>query len=428
MVSKALVIGLGISGRAAAALLLAKGFAVTAADHRFEILQQDPRIRSLIEKGLVVCSDQGVFRGFSLAVLSPGIEWSHPLVCQMRAARVTLITEIELALRYLPNDLILGVTGSNGKTTTVLLTVHILNAAGKKAQALGNIGTALSDYALQADKKEVLVIELSSFQLQMLSIKPYFDAALILNITPNHLNRHASMQEYIEAKLRLASCLKPNGKLFISKQVMFAYIRSDSQVFDDGRQRDRDAKDVRLGMAEWENVQAARALCSFCKVPKKIFDVSLKSFRKPPHRIEWVAEINGVAYYNDSKASNVDAVLHAVKLFEGSILLIAGGVDKGAPYIPWIEGFQGKVKQLIVYGEAAEKMERELQPYFPLERVATLLDAVQIAVTSAKPQDTVLFSPGCSSYDQFTGYEQRGDAFKKELKKWTEKKLSSLQS
>ena len=410
----ALIIGLGVSGKASAELLLSKGFSVTAADRRFDALKNEPRSQELIQRGLNVISDTAEISlsPFSLVVVSPGIVPSHPLLQKAKIAGIELLGEIELALRHLPNRCILGVTGTNGKTTTVLLTAHILNAFGFKAAAVGNVGAALSGYALSPDKDEILVVELSSFQLETLSLKPWFNAAAILNITPNHLNRHASMEEYREAKLRIGRCLKPGGKIFLSRQVQKDY-GAAGVIFDAGLDVCGGADGVRRGAPEGINSAAARALCSFCKVPEKFIDSALKTFRKPPHRIEWVAEIDGIAYYNDSKASNVEAVIHGMALFPGPVILIAGGVDKGSTYAPWIQCFQGKVREIVVFGEAAEKMKRELGKDFLISRVSTLEEAVAAVRLTAVRGDTVLFSPGCSSYDQFANFEERGERFKK---------------
>ena len=419
MGQEALVIGLGVSGIASAKLLLAKGFAVTAVDRRFDTLKNDPQVSDLICQGMKILSDEELpSRPFSIAVLSPGIESSHPIVQQAKKAGIEWIGEIELAFRYLPNECVLGVTGSNGKTTTVLLMAHIFNASGKKAIAVGNVGAALSGYALSPKKEEILVVELSSFQLETLSLDRRFDAAAILNITPNHLNRHASMEEYANAKLRIGQCLKPDGRLFVSRQVEKDYGVKNAIVFDDEIPWNKNSEysSVKNGCPEWQNIAAAQAICSFCKIPEIAIEEAIKTFRKPPHRIEWVAEIDGVAYYNDSKASNVEAVMHAVALFPRSVILIAGGVDKGASYAPWVHSFEGKVTKVIVFGQAAEKMKRELGAFFALERFSTLKEALQAARAAAKPGDTVLLSPGCSSYDQFANFEERGKMFKKMIR------------
>lgn len=409
---RALILGLGVSGKGAVKLLLKNGFSVLGADRNAASLTN---LCGEHPENLEIALDAPdlSLEGICLAVISPGIDPAHPLISKVRDAGIEMVCEIELAFRYLPNQRVFGITGSNGKTTTVLLTTHVLNQSGIRAIAAGNVGTALSAYAIEAKPEETLIIELSSFQLEMLELTGRFDAAMILNITPNHLNRHASFSEYAKAKLRIGSCLKPNGKLFASKAVVEAFGAdlAHPEIFD--AIPIAMEYTVHSGMAETPNVQAALALSRACGVSDLQFFESIKSFRKPSHRIERVAEIDSVAYYNDSKASNIDAVMHAVKLFPGPIILIAGGVDKGASYKPWIQSFFGKVKKLIVFGEAAHKMELELSNDFNLKRVGTLMEAVEDANRCAASGDTVLFSPGCSSYDQFANYEERGNTFKK---------------
>ncbi len=388
---KALVIGFGISGKAAAKLLRAKGYDVAASDRSvkesedFEVFGEGEELN---------------FKEFDLAVVSPGIRLDHPVVKRVRDAGVEVIGDVELGFRYLEKNRVLGVTGTNGKTTTVMLTTHILKEAGMKAVALGNVGVSVCEYAL-CPGDDILVVELSSFQLEKMQELLYFDAAVILNLTPNHLNWHVSMDEYAGAKLRIAKCLKPEGKLFVSGQVRRNF-GVEGEVIENSAEA------------------AARALSAFCNIED--VESAMKSFQKPPHRIEWVAEIDGVSYYNDSKASNVEAVLHAVRMFAGPIVLIAGGVDKGSTYTSWIEPFRGKVKKLIVFGESKDKMERELADFLAMEKGSTLVEAMGMARTVAEPGDTVLFSPACSSYDQFMSYEERGDTFKGEIRKWIGKK------
>ena len=171
-----------------------------------------------------------------------------------------------------------------------------------------------------------------------------------------------------------------------------------------------------MGMPEQENIRAAFAIAAYLGVTDDEFRRGLAAFRKPPHRIEWVAEIGGVSYYNDSKSSNIDSVMHAMALFKGPVVLIIGGVDKGASYRPWIEAFKGKVKKIVAYGQASLKMEHELADFFPFSRVQTLQEAVDGARAAARKNDIVLLSPGCSSFDQFRNYEHRGEEFKRLVK------------
>jgi len=402
---KILVIGYGISGKSAAALLKAQGHEVVVVDKKSDHLPRDSEDFPLV--------------GFSQVILSPGIPLTHPLVQKALRMGIEVIGEIELGARFLHNRCF-GITGANGKTTTVLLTAHILNAAGKKAHALGNVGESLTGYVLGAKVDDILIIELSSFQLETLHTR-FLDAALVLNITPNHLDRYPSMQSYAEAKARIRDCLKKGGELFVSDQVMKEF----SSLFQGAKDFEKEVAPklklsyTQLGMPSKQSAQAAYLLCKRCGVTDVEFLHGLQTFRKPPHRIEWVAEIDGVSYYNDSKSSNVHSVMHAVERLEGPLVLIVGGLHKGSSYLPWVNPFRGKVKKVIAYGQAAPLMELELRGELPFQKVDRFADAVKLAHMDAKKPETVLLSPGCSSYDQFTSYEHRGEEFKRLVKELT---------
>lgn len=392
---KTLVLGLGISGRAAANFLLSRGFSVIGVDKKAASLRSVLEIQDLIEKGLVLSSEETSLQSVDQIILSPGVPLSHPLVVHAKKQNIEVIGEAEFAFRHIRNRCI-GITGSNGKTTTTLLITHVLNNCGIPARALGNVGVGLSSYLLGPNLDEVLVIELSSFQLETLRC-PLLDYALILNITENHLDRYDSMKEYAEAKLSIQYCLKEKGKLFVSKQVWRDFL-SEGKVFDCEESN--------------KNLQAAFAICKEFGITEERFWKAEKTFQKPPHRIEWVERINGVDFYNDSKSSNVESVIYALKQFSGPLILIVGGTDKGSSYVPWIEHFQGKVKHVVAYGSAREKIEREIGSFVPFTKEALFADAVEAAANLGKEKDTVLLSPGCSSYDQFPNFERRGEAFK----------------
>lgn len=390
-----LIIGLGISGQAAANWLLSQGFSVIAVDKKAADLRTLPFISSLIERGLILFSEEQPipFMSISFAIVSPGISLRHSLVQSVLSYGIEVIGEVEFALRHLRNRC-LGITGTNGKTTTTLLTAHLLQSSGVPARALGNVGFPLSSYLLEAKDDEILVLELSSFQLETMQTRCLMGAA-ILNITPDHLDRYDSMQHYADAKMRIASCLLDENNFFVSSQA-YQY-----------------AKKGHLLDSSSENVQAAFSLASLVGVSSSQCLNALSTFKKPPHRIEWVAEKNGSVYYNDSKATNVEAVIHAVNSLPGPLVLLVGGLGKGAPYTPWIASFRDKVKMLIAFGQAAFTMESELASELPFCRVATLSEALQLASTYAQHGASVLLSPGCSSYDQFRNYEHRGDEFKR---------------
>ncbi len=404
---KALVIGFGISGQSAARLLMRHGFAVTAADKNTNLPHP---------VGIELVSDTApiAWEGLELAILSPGIPPTHPLARQVVEKGIELIGEVELAFRYVRNRCV-GITGSNGKTTTTLLTTHLLNAVGQKARAVGNVGQSMTAALEIADPNEVWVVELSSFQLESLQTDK-LEASVVLNITPNHLDRYSSMEEYARAKGRIQECTR--GSVAISEQVA----RDWGPLFSATRFDLAPIRKLSYGLLERQNVEAAFWLCSQLGYP----DVAefVETFVRPPHRLEWVAEINGVSYYNDSKATSVDAVLHALQFFQGPGVLIAGGKDKGASYAPWIEPFREKVRQLVLYGEAAEKIEREIGSAVPSIRVGAFDEAVRLSRKEAREKEFVLLSPGCSSYDQFHGFEQRGEAFKGMVMSWIEKKQS----
>jgi UDP-N-acetylmuramoylalanine--D-glutamate ligase len=440
---KALVIGYGKSGKSAAAFLKKRGYEVIAVDRK--------------EQGVLPDSADLPLDGISLAILSPGIPQSHPLVQKVLKANIELIGEMELGFRFLKNRCF-GITGSNGKTTAVLLAAHLLNEAGKKARALGNVGEPLTSY--DPDPDEILILELSSFQLESLESRR-LDAAFVLNITPNHLDRYGEMEPYVKAKARIQNCLKEGGELFVSTQVLkdfgsyfpgaknfeVDYTESESriEICQGGAPNLRkaqptpkqpnlnklgDAGELKFGgcptmaepilesravyteifMASRHSVQTALLICQRCGVTDLR---GLETFKRPAHRIEWVAEIGEVSYYNDSKASNIHAVLHAVEQFAGPLVLIVGGLHKGSSYKPWIEPLKGKVRKVIAYGQAAPLMELELASSLPFQKVEKFADAVKLAKIEAKQKDTVLLSPGCSSYDQFESFEKRGEEFKR---------------
>lgn len=390
-----LVIGYGVSGKAVMALLKKKGIQAVAVD-------KNPGPDALLD------SADFPLDGIDFVVLSPGILPTHPLVLKAKERGLEVIGEMELALCFMENKAI-GVTGSNGKTTTTLLITHVLKTAGIPARAVGNVGEALSTYLLNPNPADILVIELSSFQLETMRQKK-LDLALYLNLSPNHLDRHASMEEYARVKANIQNCLKPGGKLFVSDQVWQLenhYLKDENvEIF-----RERSGAANVQGIAA-QNVAAAKAVCLSLGVSEEQFSAALPMFEKPPHRIEWVAERDGIRYYNDSKATSVEAVLHALSCLEGPIWLLVGGVDKGASYLPW-KSFHGKVKKIVAYGAASGIIQKELASCYDVQIENTLSGALIAAQKGAVRGDAIVLSPGCASYDQFRSYEHRGDEFKR---------------
>lgn len=426
------VLGLGISGIAAAEFLLRQKAKVIGLDANLFQLEQNPQIRSLIRDGMRLQHDKDLLDWSQVEqlIVSPGISSEHPIYQMAKERGIDLIGEAELALTHFQKPLV-AVTGTNGKTTVVLLVEHILNTAGIPVKALGNVGHSLCDFLLNPGKEEGFVVELSSFQLETCRT-PVFDTAVLLNITPDHLDRYSSMQAYAQAKCHLQTLIKKRACFFVQKQTAVQYkeqlIQKDYQTFGVEREADlscdqgeviyREKVEFLLPFRyrngarhDLENVLAAWVLCQPFSISNEQFCHALETFEKPPHRIEFVREIEGVLFYDDSKGTNLDAVIQAVQAMKGPVILIAGGKDKGASYLLWKEAFLGKIKQIIAIGEAAPKIERELHPYFDIKRADSLSEAVTAAATEAKRGDHVLLSPGCSSYDMFRDYAHRGEEF-----------------
>lgn len=407
------IFGLGISGQAAARWLLKEGRSVLGIDRQAGQLCTTEHIRSLLDLGLHL-QDETVFPStIEELILSPGISQEHPFVQEALRRHIPVIGEAEFALRRIRNPCI-GITGTNGKTTTVLLTTHLLCHAGKKARAVGNVGVGLCSSLSSSDPEQIFVVELSSFQLESMQTRS-LEQAVILNILPNHLDRHKTMEQYAQAKLNIARLLKEGKSLHVSRQVSEEYGAQlpPHRVFAVPSEAENGGlAALRSGIPEAQNREAAFAICREWGIGEDILQEGVKTFRKPAHRIEWVGERKGVSYFNDSKSSNVSSVLHAVSLFTSPLILIVGGTDKGASYCPWIEPFRNKVKMVIAYGAAGPKIESELSSHLPLLRFGPFQEAVKAAMQLAQKDDTVLLSPGGASYDQFDHFEHRGEVFK----------------
>lgn len=432
MKNKTLVLGLGVSGRAAAEFLLEQNNSVLGVDSDRELLNTNEELGDLETKGLHYQYDSDFLNWDEIAqlVVSPGISPKHPIYQGALERDVPITGEAELALPHFDKPLV-AVTGTNGKTTVTLLVEHILNTAGIKAKALGNVGTPLCSYLLNPSLDEVFVVELSSYQLETMR-SPVFDAAVLLNITPDHLDRYANMQEYAKAKLRLQFLLKASAAFFVQADAYHEFhdllVQKNTQTFAFGKPADLYTDGSRviyrekieylmpfdyreMGKHDYENALAAWVLCQPFSISSEQFCSALMTFRKPPHRIEFIREADGIFYYDDSKGTNIDAVIQAVKVMKGPVILIAGGVDKGASYLPWKDHFLGKVKQIVAIGQAAPKIYRELHPYFNIKLADSLASAVKTATNDAARGDFVLLSPGCSSFDMFRDYAHRGKEF-----------------
>lgn len=427
---KTIVLGLGVSGRAAASFLQKLGKEVCGVDHNETFLKEHPEILALQKNGLVVYSENEKI-SLSLQdkmVVSPGIPSSHPLILEGKRLGIEIQGEIELGFSHFKNPII-GITGTNGKTTVTLLTTFVLNALGKKAKALGNIGTALLSHPIE-DTTSILVVELSSFQLETIHSKA-LDHGVILNITPDHLDRYPSMEEYAKAKIHMQNCMKPNGRLWVFEEVYEEYghlFQKTPFIYGYSKKADLNVENKKGIVGSWpsqiassepfrnhdgENILAAFSLCEAFGISWEAFIHAASLFKKPPHRIEYIGLKEGVAFYDDSKGTNLDAVIRAVHQVPGKIVLIAGGVDKGAAYTPWIQHFNNKVKYICAIGEAAFKIQHQLASAIPVKICENLETAVYDAVKVAKPGESVLLSPGCASFDMFRDYAHRGEEFQK---------------
>lgn len=408
-----LVIGMGVSGRSASSFLLSQGAKVIAYDKNMDSLKEDQSIKSLKDQGLEFF-DTNPLKGFDAIVVSPGVPFNTPIYQEALQSGIEIIGEVELALRHISSHCV-GVTGTNGKTTVTLLIEHVLNKSGISAKAVGNVGVPLT--SMIDSPGEVFVIELSSYQLETMHSK-VLDAAVLLNITPDHLERYGNIEEYAKAKARIFECVKPSGRSFISEKCDLEwkdlFESKDLFIYDRDKSVLKQINDK--SSHDYENLLAAYTICQQWGVNAEQFALAQASFVKPPHRIEFVGNIRGVNFIDDSKGTNIDAVIKAVESVNGPIILIAGGVDKGFSYSSWIKPFKGKVRLICVIGEASNKMQAELSSSFPVERFSSLEEAVHFSMKNASIGNTVLLSPGCSSYDMFTDYTHRGREFQRIVK------------
>jgi UDP-N-acetylmuramoylalanine--D-glutamate ligase len=438
---KVLVVGLGKSGFAAALFLRRRGAQVTVSDQRSE-QALSVEIPSLLEAGIAVeAGGHGLltFRRQDLIVVSPGVPLSTPELVQVRALGLPVIGELELAARFLQGE-VLAITGSNGKTTTTTLCGEIFKASGLKTLVAGNIGLPVIEVVDQSTPGTWSVLEVSSFQLETAdSFHPRI--AMILNITPDHLDRHGSFENYASIKQRIFARQTDEDYLILNADdhaAQQAAARARSQVLWFSRSKvvrrgafvlngvvmfraseDGSAIPV-LPVAEIplkgehniENVLAAVCAACVAKIPAEVIARTVASFQAVEHRLEFVTNIHGVEYYNDSKATNVDATAKAIASFPGNIHLILGGKDKNSDYTQLNALLEARVKAVYTIGAAAEKIESQIAGVTRVIRAGTLEAAVDQAATQAVAGDVVLLAPACSSYDQFENYEQRGKVFK----------------
>jgi len=433
-----LVVGLARTGLIISLFSAGYGAVVTATDEKpeSEIREAAERLRAA---GVTLALGSHNSAGFlqqDVIVLSPGVPANLPQLEQARKNGIPVWSEIELAWRFLRGKLV-AVTGSNGKTTTTALLAHILKGASIPTLVGGNIGTPLLALVETSTDSTVTVAEVSSFQLETVeAFRP--EIGVLLNLTPDHLDRHASFEEYAAAKMRMfdnqlerdAAVLnaddpevarrmpsRPHIYWFSrSKRVAQGAFLRDGQIFfrDHGSEIPlvRRERIPLRGEHNVENVLAACAASYLAGAEPSAIAAGVASFRAVEHRLEFVAEVAGVSYYNDSKATNVDAALKAIEAFPGSLIVILGGKDKGSPYTPLREPLRARAKAALLIGAATEKIASDLDGAVPCELAGTLERAVKMAAERGQTGDVVLLAPACSSFDQFDNYEHRGRVFK----------------
>ncbi len=423
-----MVLGLGISGMEAAKLLHDHGAQVTVRDNGrgAEMLQ---RAEALRRAGLTVETGEQVkaTARFDFGVLSPGIDPKVPLVETLRQAGLPMFGELELAYRFCECPIV-AITGTNGKTTTTELVDAVLAAGGKRTMASGNIGTAFSAAVRESSNLDVMVLEVSSFQLEnIVDFRPRI--SVHLNLTPDHLDRYKTMDEYDYAKRQVFrnqtaddyaivnAALRLPGLMARVITFSAAGLPADYQLVDGwltakGQRVLEQRRTKLIGQHNAENMLAALAVADLYNVDRRAAIVALCEYRPLPHRCEKVATVDDVDYLNDSKATNIDALEKALLAMTRPVVLIAGGKDKGLDFTDLRSLLREKVKVAVLIGQMADKLASTWGSAIPCLKADTLAEAVVKARGHAVPGDVVLLSPGCSSYDMFKSFEDRGDQFR----------------
>ena len=442
---KVTVVGSGISGIAAVKLLLHKNAMVTLYDSN-EALDTTKVLERIGAEVTIVCGEftMELAEHTELLVLSPGVPTDLPFVLALKEQGVPVWGEIELAYQVAGGKFI-GITGTNGKTTTTALTGEIMKQWFKEVFVVGNIGIPYTEMAEQIGENAVTVAELSSFQLETVQEDFVPDVSMILNLTPDHLNRHYTMENYARAKLNIAKYQKSSQTCILNYEdaMLREYAKelscrilwfSSRQKLTEGLYLEENkilyAKDGKvteicrteelhiIGLHNYENAMAAIGAAICMEVPLDAIREGLMNFHAVEHRIEYVATRRGVDYYNDSKGTNPDAAIKGIQAMSKPTLLIGGGYDKGSEYEEWIAAFDGKVKHLVLIGQTKEKIAATAKKMGVASVVLmeTFEEAMEFCVSHAVAGDAVLLSPACASWGMFKNYEERGTMFKDYVK------------
>ena len=445
-----MVVGTGISGIGAVDLLNKVGADCILYDGNEKLDRQKVQEKLGDNKAEIIIGafDEALLSKIDLLVISPGVPIDSPIVLTFKNAGIPVWGEIELAYNY-DKGKVIAITGTNGKTTTTALVGEIMANYYDKVDVVGNIGNPYTTTAFDSTDDTVTVAEISSFQLETIhTFKP--DVSAVLNITPDHLNRHYTMECYTDVKMSIAKNQDSNqpivlnyedpilreyaGKLtnriiwFSSKQKVNpgVYLEGKNIIYADGKKETfvTTTEDTTLvGIHNVENIMAAIAISINMDVPVDIIRETIRKFKAVPHRIEYVETINDVIYYNDSKGTNTDASIKAIEAMSRPTILIAGGYDKKVSFDDWAEAFGDKVKCLVLLGQTAEQIADTVKKHGFTNIIFTesLKEAVDECAKNAKPGDAVLLSPACASWGMFDNYEQRGDMFKEYVRAMCEK-------
>lgn len=439
---KVLVLGMGISGMGATRLLKDKGAKVTINELE-DSKEMRARAREFERNGIKVILGSHpleILPGHQLIVLSPGIPLDIPLLRQAEKLHIPIMGELELAYRFLPDRSLIAITGTNGKTTTTVLTEKILKKAYKDVQIAGNIGIPLSEVVRRPGK--IIVTEVSSFQLETIKkFSPFISC--ILNISPDHLDRHPDLEQYIWLKSRILTNQESDGYTILNRDDPRVYplrrkTRAEVIFFSQKERLERgvflkgphimrkfEGEEVVVsrdeisftGSHNLENILSAIAIASLYRLEREAVREALLEFKGLPHRCEPVARIRGVDFINDSKATNEGAVKSCLESIAQPIILIMGGKDKVANFFYLRNAIKERVKRVILLGEAKRVIKAQLNTICLLSEVENMRDAVREAFNKAQKGDCVLLSPACASFDQFKNYEERGKVFKEEVRK-----------